>query len=126
VKSADDSDLELNSDGEKVEKKKTGAFHKEYALSESLASLVGAERLSRPQVVKKLWVHIKAKELQDPNDKRNILCDEGMRKVFDKDTVHMFTMNKLLGKHLYPLPEGEGEEVKDEVKSETKVEDDSS
>jgi chromatin remodeling complex protein RSC6 len=49
-----------------------------------------------------------------------------MRKVFDKDTVHMFTMNKLLGKHLYPLPEGEGEEVKDEIKSETKVEDDSS
>jgi upstream activation factor subunit UAF30 len=28
-----------------------------------------------------------------------------MQAVFKADRVHMFTMNKLLGKHLYPIEE---------------------
>jgi chromatin remodeling complex protein RSC6 len=47
-------------------------------------------------------VHIKANGLQDPGDKRQILCDDKLYSVFKQEKVHMFTMNKLLGKQLYP------------------------
>lgn len=62
-------------------------------------------QLSRPQVVKKIWEHIKGHDLQDPSDKRQIICDDKMQLVFKQDKVHMFTMNKLLGKQLYPIEE---------------------
>ena len=55
--------------------------------------------------MKKVWNHIKALNLQDPNDKRQILCDDKMYAVFKQDKVHMFTMNKILGKHLYEVEE---------------------
>jgi upstream activation factor subunit UAF30 len=32
-----------------------------------------------------------------------------MQQVFKQDTVHMFTMNKLLGKHLYEVEEAAAE-----------------
>lgn len=42
IRAEDDSDLELNSDGEVKEKKeKKGGFHKQYYLSAPLAELVG-------------------------------------------------------------------------------------
>jgi len=65
--------------------------------SEPLAALVQVEKLSRPQVVKQLWVYIKEHELQNPKNKREILCDPSMRAVFNVDKIDMFTMNKVLG-----------------------------
>jgi upstream activation factor subunit UAF30 len=62
-------------------------------------------KLSRPQVVKKLWEHIKANELQDPKDKRQIICDDTMSAIFKVNKVDMFQMNKLIGNHLYPIEE---------------------
>ncbi len=56
-------------------------------------------------MVKKLWEHIKANELQDPTDKRQIQCDEKMQAVFKQTRVDMFQMNKLLGSQLYPIDE---------------------
>ncbi|KAJ3062597.1 hypothetical protein HDU98_001526 [Podochytrium sp. JEL0797] len=55
--------------------------------------------LSRPEVVKRLWIHIKKLELQDPSDKRMILCDEGMQEVMGVKRVSMFKMNSLLSAH---------------------------
>ncbi|KAL3418005.1 E3 ubiquitin-protein ligase hel2 [Phlyctema vagabunda] len=102
VKAADDSDVELNSDGEPKEVVKKGGFHKQYNLSAPLADLVGEPTLSRPQVVKKIWAYIKERDLQDPADKRNIICDEKMQLVFKQDKVHMFTMNKFLASYKRP------------------------
>ena len=68
-----------------------------------LASRLTPPELSRPQVVKQLWNYIKGNELQDPNDKRQILCDEKLHAVFKQDKINMFSMNKLLGSHLYPI-----------------------
>ena len=75
------------------------------ALSSQLAALVNETQLSRPQTVKKIWEYVKARDLQDPSDKRHILCDDALRAVFKSDKVHMFTMNKLLANHLYPAEE---------------------
>lgn len=79
--------------------------------------------MSRPQTVKKIWEHVKAHDLQVPTDKRQINCDDKMRAVFKCDQVHMFTMNKLLGKHFYPI-DGDDEglvSTKEKVKQEQKV-----
>jgi chromatin remodeling complex protein RSC6 len=62
-------------------------------------------QLSRPGVVKSLWKHIKANDLQDPSDKRQIMCDEKMQAVFKQAKVDMFRMNKDIGSHLYPIGE---------------------
>lgn len=62
-------------------------------------------QLSRPRVVKSLWEHIKGNDLQDPNDKRQIRCDEKMYAIFKQARVDMFKMNKEIGNHLYPIEE---------------------
>lgn len=92
-------------DGEKPKKKRSGGarggFAKEYILSESLSVIVGVDKLSRPQVVKRLWEYIRGHELQNPSNRREILCDDNMRAVFGTEKVDMFRMNKVLGRHLH-------------------------
>lgn len=78
-----------------------GGFQKEFMLSAPLATLLEKDRLSRPQVVKQLWVYIKGNNLQNPSNKREILCDDLMRAVWGMDKIDMFKMNKYLGSHLY-------------------------
>lgn len=70
-------------------------------ISPDLAAVVGAGPMPRSEVVKKLWVYIKGKNLQDPANKRNIVADDNLKKVFDgKSVVNMFEMTKLVSKHL--------------------------
>ncbi len=69
--------------------------------SEELAAVVGgAAPLPRGEVVSKVWDYIKANNLQNPEDRREILADDKLRKVFGKDKVTMFEMNKHLARHL--------------------------
>ena len=103
VAKVDDSDVE--GDGEAPKKKASGGFQKPFNLSYQLGELVGVQQLSRPQVVKKLWEHIKGNALQDPSDKRQIRCDDKMQAVFKQQKIDMFQMNKLLSNHLYPVDE---------------------
>jgi upstream activation factor subunit UAF30 len=65
--------------------------------SAPLSALLQIDRLSRPQVVKHLWVYIKDRELQNPDDKREILCDPRLKAVFGVEKIDMFRMNKVLG-----------------------------
>lgn len=70
-------------------------------LSEDLAVVVGPGPMSRGEVVKKLWEYIKKHDLQDPSNKRNIIADENLKKIFaGKGTVTMFEMTKLVSAHL--------------------------
>jgi len=74
---------------------------KPLTVSAELAAVVGKGPLPRSEVVKKLWVYIKSKNLQDPKAKRNIIADENLKKVFGgKAVVDMFEMTKLVSKHL--------------------------
>ena len=91
------------SDGEnkKMAVAKTSAFMKPMTISAELAAVVGKGPMPRSEVVKKLWVYIKGKKLQDEKNKRNINADEALKKVFGgKATVNMFEMTKLVSKHL--------------------------
>ncbi|KIL68803.1 hypothetical protein M378DRAFT_71009 [Amanita muscaria Koide BX008] len=74
-----------------------GGFAKEFTLSDPLAEVVGVEKLSRPQVVKQLWVYIKEHKLQNPENGKEILLDDKMKAVFGGDRIDMFAMNKALG-----------------------------
>jgi upstream activation factor subunit UAF30 len=81
--------------------KSNSAFMKPMNISPELAVVVGKGPMPRSEVVKKLWVYIKGKDLQDPKNKRNIVADEALKKVFGgKGTVSMFEMTKLVSKHL--------------------------
>lgn len=74
---------------------------KPLTVSADLAAVVGPGPLPRSEVVKKLWVYIKGKNLQDPKNKRNIVADAALKKVFGgKDVVNMFEMTKLVSVHL--------------------------
>jgi chromatin remodeling complex protein RSC6 len=80
---------------------KTTAFMKALKPSAALAAIVGAEPLPRTEVTKRIWDYIKAHNLQNPANKRNI-CDGPLKAVMGKDEVTMFEMTGLIGKHLGP------------------------
>ena len=75
-------------------------LHEGLKPSPALAAIVGAEPLPRTAVTKALWDYIKAHNLQNPANKRNILCDAKLKAVMGKDEVTMFEMTGLVGKHL--------------------------
>ena len=68
--------------------------------SPELAEIVGEKNLPRSEVVSKVWEYIKKNDLQNPEDKREILADEKLEKIFGKKKATMFEMNKYLSAHL--------------------------
>lgn len=90
--------------GKKVSPPKAGnapnALQKPLQPSKELAIIVGSEPLARGEVVSKVWDYIKKNNLQNPADKREIMADEALKKVFGKDRATMFEMNKFFSQHL--------------------------
>ena len=68
--------------------------------SPALAAVIGSTPLPRTEVVKQMWVYIKANNLQDATNKRNINADAKLRPIFGKDQVTMFELAGIVGKHL--------------------------
>ena len=82
---------------------KGSGLTKPLQLSTELADLVGAkkgEKLSRPEVVKRLWAHIKTNKLQDPENKQYFVPDTKMQPIFGKEKIRAFGMAKFLKTHL--------------------------
>lgn len=86
-------------DGGDDSKKKANPFYTELSLSPELGALIGSDRMARPKIVQALWAYIHEHDLQDPQDKRTILLDDGMRRVFQRDSFTMFSMNKYIKRH---------------------------
>ncbi len=81
--------------------KKANALQQPLTPSAHLAEIVGSGKVTRGDVVSKIWAYIKAHNLQNPENKREIIADAKLKPVFDgKDKVNMFEMNKHLSKHL--------------------------
>ena len=68
--------------------------------SAELGAIIGNDPLPRSEVVSKVWDHIRKNNLQNPANKREILADDKLKKVFGKDSCTMFEMNKHLSNHL--------------------------
>lgn len=82
----------------KVKKKRVTAPSK---LSVELADVVGASEMPRGEVLKKLWDYIRAHNLQDPKNKRQINPDGKLAKVFGgPDPIDMFKLAGIISKHL--------------------------
>ena len=79
---------------------KSNALQKPLQPSKELAAVVGPGALSRAEAVSKVWGYIRAHNLQNPENRREILADDKLSKVFGKDKVTMFEMNKHLAQHL--------------------------
>ena len=84
----------------KGEGAKPNALQQPLKPSPELAAVVGDAALPRGEVVSKVWEYIKKHELQNPENKREILADDKLKKVFGKDKCTMFEMNKHLAAHL--------------------------
>ncbi|KAL0353700.1 UNVERIFIED_CONTAM: Upstream activation factor subunit UAF30 [Sesamum angustifolium] len=80
-----------------------GGLNKLCGVSPELQTIVGQPALPRTEIVKQLWAYIRKNNLQDPNNKRKIICNDELRLVFETDCTDMFKMNKLLAKHILPL-----------------------
>ena len=77
------------------------ALMKPMNLSAELEAVVGKGPLPRGEVVKKMWEYIKKHDLQNPQNKRNIIADEKMLPIFGgKKEVTMFEMTKLASGHM--------------------------
>jgi len=86
--------------GKKSNAGRANALQKPLSPSAELAEVVGSAPLPRGQVVSKMWDYIRSHNLQNPENRREILADEKLRRVFGKDKVTMFEMNKHLARHL--------------------------
>jgi chromatin remodeling complex protein RSC6 len=85
----------------KAAKKPNAALMKPLQPSSELAAVVGSAPLPRTEVVSKVWEYIRAHNLQNPANKREILADAKLQAVFGgKNTVSMFEMNKYFAQHL--------------------------
>lgn len=82
-------------------RKANPALMKPLNVSPTLAAIIGPGPESRGQVMKKLWAYIKENNLQNPQNKRNIIADEKLLPLFGgKKEISMFEMTKLVSAHL--------------------------
>lgn len=79
---------------------KPNALQQPLKPSAELGAIVGTSPLPRGEVVSKVWEYIKKHNLQNPENKREIVADDKLKKVFGKDKCSMFEMNKHLAAHL--------------------------
>jgi len=81
-------------------RKKSGLSQITYTVSSELQEIVKSKKLTRPQIVKQLWVYIKAHKCQDMKNKRMIIPDQKLSEVLGKKPVDMLKMAGLLNKHI--------------------------
>lgn len=80
-----------------------GGLNKLCGVSPELQAIVGQPTMPRTEIVRQLWAYIRKNNLQDPSNKRKIICNDELRLVFETDCTDMFKMNKLLAKHIIAL-----------------------
>jgi chromatin remodeling complex protein RSC6 len=81
-------------------KKKSGLMQQMYCISPELAEVVKAKKLTRPQIVKNLWVYIKSHKLQDEKNKRMIVPDKKLAEVIGKKPIDMLKLAGCISKYI--------------------------
>ena len=73
-------------------------------ISPELANFLGqGSQMGRTEIVKGIWDYIKENDLQNPENRREIILDDNMKDVFGVDRFTMFTMNKYISSHIHPF-----------------------
>jgi len=65
----------------KTEKERKDPVQYVYKLKEPLSTICKAKKMTRYEVLRKIWTYIRVKKLQDPKDKRMVICDDNLRKM---------------------------------------------
>ena len=81
-------------------KRKSPLSQLSYQLSDELAFIVGAKKSTRPQIVKKIWVYIKAHKCQDSKNRRMIVPDKNLSEIIGKKPIDMMKLAGHLNKHI--------------------------
>ncbi|XP_077220618.1 protein TRI1-like [Tasmannia lanceolata] len=69
-------------------------------ISPAMQELLGVSEIPRTQALKQIWAYIKEHNLQDPENKKIIVCDEKLKKIFaGKDRVGFLEISGLLNPH---------------------------
>lgn len=79
---------------------KNNALNKPVTVSSELENVIGKGPMTRAEVTSKIWVYIKANDLQDSKDRRQINPDAKLVPVIGKDQISMFKMTAAVSKHL--------------------------
>ncbi|KAK2373389.1 hypothetical protein P8452_46484 [Trifolium repens] len=80
--------------------KSNGGIQKVVPVTSELGSFIGSPEVSRTEAVKKVWDYIKLQNLQNPNNKKEIFCDDKLKTIFDgKDKVVFTEIARLLANH---------------------------
>lgn len=76
----------------------SNAFGGPVSLAAPLRVFLGGkhEQLARTEVTKLMWKYIKEHDLQNPANRREIVCDSKLRELFGADSFTMFQMASLL------------------------------
>ena len=87
--------------GKTAKSAKGGRAQPVYLLSETLSAIVKEKELTRGDITKKLWEYIKEKNLQDPNNRRLIVPDEALAKLFgNKEPLDMMKLARVISNHI--------------------------
>ncbi len=70
-----------------------------FEVSKDLEKIVKEKKLSRADILKRVWKYIKTKKLQDKKNKRQINPDKNLSKIFDKP-IDMMQLSSYLNKHI--------------------------
>ncbi|MED6119160.1 hypothetical protein PIB30_009262 [Stylosanthes scabra] len=69
-------------------------------ISTEMQAICGVDEISRTQALKQIWAYIKENNLQDPENKKIIICDEKLKKIFaERDQVGMLEIAGLISPH---------------------------
>merc|ERR1712080_333183 len=81
TKKAEKSKKGVKDNGGKTETERKDPVQYVYKLKEPLSTICKAKKMTRYEVLRKIWTYIRVKKLQNPKDKRLIICDDNLRKM---------------------------------------------
>ncbi|KAK8477998.1 hypothetical protein V6N13_130725 [Hibiscus sabdariffa] len=69
-------------------------------VSPEMQAVVGVPEISRTQALKQIWAYIKQHNLEDPENKKMINCDEKLKMIFGgKDSIGFLEIVGLITPH---------------------------
>ncbi|KAL6505225.1 hypothetical protein OROGR_025042 [Orobanche gracilis] len=78
----------------------TGGIQKVVPVSSELGKFLGSPEVSRTDAVKRVWEYIKLNNLQNPDNTKEIFCDDKLKTIFEgKDKVGFTEVARLLSSH---------------------------
>ncbi|KAE8663756.1 hypothetical protein F3Y22_tig00112910pilonHSYRG00014 [Hibiscus syriacus] len=70
------------------------------SVTPDMQAFVGVPEIPRTQALKLIWAYIKEHNLQDPDNKKMINCDEKLKKIFGgKDRIGFLEIAGLISPH---------------------------